>query len=131
MDQSKIAEDQFHRGRRREKSQVNALMAEKSLWKALVDTKVSSELFRYKEVEWELRVVHAGTGAAMGRDLFQVKVTGIPEQLKDVVTTSSKPKWCSTDPEGLRNLYTDLHLMTAAASGGSWADIVNRSGWAQ
>lgn len=51
VNQSKIAEDQFNRGRRQENSQANKLMAEKSVWKTLIDAKVSSELFRYKEVE--------------------------------------------------------------------------------
>lgn len=108
VNQSKIAEDQFCKGRKQESGQANKLMAEKSVWRTLIDAKVSDGLFRFRDVGWKQMTVPAGDAGIVSRSLFHVKVRDSPPLIKDVSSAALKHKWFSTDPEGYNILHADL-----------------------
>eukprot|EP00971_Amphidinium_carterae_P352563 6492651-Amphidinium_carterae.1 len=127
--QSKISEDAFQKGRRKEDVQVSKLMQEKELWYHLVESGLAGSLHRFVPLDTSGEPLPA-QDAVLAPSVFHPNVQQSDERLKHITSNKSKNNaWFSTTVAGSAIVYADVKLMRAAATRKQWAKVAAEHGW--
>eukprot|EP00971_Amphidinium_carterae_P197534 3920428-Amphidinium_carterae.1 len=130
INQSKMSEDAFQKGRRKEDTQANKLMGEKELWKHWLDSGLVGTLHRFQPVDCSGEPLPASGDIALSKSVFHPNVQQSPEELKRITAQKSKKnQWFSTTVPGANIVYADVKLMRVAKSKNSWAEVADLHGW--
>eukprot|EP00971_Amphidinium_carterae_P352272 6492523-Amphidinium_carterae.1 len=124
INQSKMSEDAFQKGRRKEDTQANKLMGEKALWKHWLDSGLVGTLHRFQPVDCSGEPLPASGDIALSKGVFQPNVQQSPEELKRITAQKSKKnQWFSTTVPGANIVHADVKLMRVAKMKNSWAEV--------
>lgn len=128
--QSKISEDAFCIGRRKENGQSNRLMREKALWSALIDRDLGSGIHRFRQPPWRQEVVPLGEAGELAKSAFQPASARSWPKLKQIVGYNKKPAWYTANPDSCNLLYADLAVLRFADEKDQWGIIASKCAWA-
>lgn len=116
--QSKVCEDQFCVLRRKEDRQSNKTMAEKQMWRHVIQKKVIDEVHAYEPLQWEQETIPAGM--TLERSVFTPPLNSLLGEVKAVMSEKRQGDWFSTNPMGGSIVYADLVQMPRSYRHKDW-----------
>lgn len=119
--QSKVAEDVICKCRKLEKPSPNPTQIPcHRFWKYLIDSQVTSELYRFKEPLYRDLVIPEEE-RELPKCLFKPDFQNSPAKLRTIVSNRQKPAWPTTTVPGMPVAYADMHAMTVAYELNDWS----------